>query len=77
MAYDVYITIPYHTWYDAYYIYLVANDAHCGSEHESKFDRVCGLEFVDFVANNDPKPGLYFRIRNRKRYTWAVLQYGF
>jgi hypothetical protein len=69
------ITIPYQVWYDAYYVFLVESNATCVAE--SRFDHTCGLEFIDFIPSSDTKPGLCFRVRNRKRYTWAVLHYGF
>jgi hypothetical protein len=69
------IIIPHQVWYDAYYSFLLEHDA--AHVAISRFDHICGLEFVDFVSFDTQKPGLCFRLRNHKRYTWAVLQYGF
>jgi hypothetical protein len=69
------ITIPYNTWYDAYYSFLGESGAKCIVE--SRFDHTCGLEFIDFIPSTETKPGLCFKVRNRKRYTWAVIHYGF
>lgn len=69
------IIIPYHVWYQAYHGFLdTYSPQHVA---ESRFDHTCGLEFIDFIPCGQEKPGLYFQVRDRKRYTWAVIHYGF
>ena len=74
MAYET-VVIPYHVWHNAYTSFAVEP----GTEVDSEiiFDKMCGLHFLAFIPIGDEDPELEFRICDRHKYTWAVIQYGF